>query len=157
MESEGQQYLLDHFIDHIAVPIAVDSLLPEKEEKWSVADLESWFSSSEALERFQQTGEYKTLSSRSLEKARVVPYVFLVCDCNGPSSHECAPNHTPLQRKGSTLAEKFLWWSTLFHEVVRFIKFADSNTKYVNIWNEPDLVSNSLYNYKYVQIYCGHT
>ena len=141
---KGQQYIATHSIDRIGAAVSMDRLLPDEKVKWSVNDLEDWFNSSKSVDLFKGLDIYKVLSSKCLEKANVLPYLFLVSHCEGPITYECAPNGTPLGQNGSTLAEKFLWWSTLYHGAVKLIKMADNNIKHVHIWNEPNAVSSHI-------------
>ena len=140
-DRKGQDYLRDHNIDFVGLAARMTDVLPDKDAKMSLDELKAWFSGSGPAERFKTSDMYKVLKSRGIRRGGAVPLYFLVNNhCWLAEKWECAPNYTPLPLNGSTIEEKFAWWTELQQGMMTQVVETDPEAEYVHISNEPDLV-----------------
>ena len=140
-DGKGQDYLREHNIDFVGLAARMPDVLPDKGAKMSLDELRAWFSGSGPTERFKTSVMYKLLKSKGIRRGGAVPLYFLVNNhCLLAEKWECAPNYTPLPLNGSTLEEKFAWWTELQLGMMTQVVEADPELEYVHISNEPDLV-----------------
>ena len=139
--SKGQDYLHQHNIDSVGVPAGMERVLPEHRKKMSLEDLEKWFSGKGPAKLFKKTRLHSLLKSNGIRKGGGDPlYCLMKGECAYAEKWECAEHGTPLPLNGSTLEEKYAWWSELGLGMLTQLLDADPYLEYVQILNEPDLV-----------------
>ena len=145
---EAVEFLKQHNVDFVGLGKIVGRVLPSSKSALNTTMLRQWFESGEAWNLYQTTEEYKVLQSRGIHTAGAKPFIYLKNPDGScfPYAEQlnCYSSGTPVALNGSTVEERFLWWSTLFSGYFNCCKRIDPSIDYVHIWNEPNVVGCSM-------------
>jgi hypothetical protein len=140
VDAKGQDYLRSHGMDYVGLSARMWYVLPNSSQSMSLEELKTWFSGKGPTEMFKKCEMFPVLTSNGIRKGGASPFYFLVNgQCRGAEEAECSKNGTPLPLNGSTVEEKYAWWTELQTGMMTQVLGADPQLEYVHISNEPDL------------------